>query len=46
VAFPGGAIAVDFGYVAGKPPRERAFKVALDAEIERMHAFLADDDDA
>ena len=46
VALRGGAIAVDFGYVAGKPPRERAFKVALDAEIERMRAFLADDDDA
>ena len=46
VALRGGAIAADFGYVAGKPPRERAFKVALDAEIERIRAFLVDDDDA
>lgn len=28
------------GYVAGKPPRERAFTRELDAELERFRAFL------
>ncbi len=30
----------DFGYVAGRAPRERAFRVALDEELDRMAAFL------
>ncbi|HWM24270.1 MAG TPA: crosslink repair DNA glycosylase YcaQ family protein [Chthoniobacterales bacterium] len=30
----------DLGYVAGKPPRERAFKRELEAELERMRFFL------
>jgi len=46
VALRDGSIAADFGYVAGGPPRERAFKHALDAEIARMRAFLVDGDDA
>jgi uncharacterized protein YcaQ len=29
-----------FGYVSGRPPRERAFRAALDEEIGRMHTFL------
>jgi uncharacterized protein len=29
------------GYVSGKPPRERAFKLALDEELDRMRKFLA-----
>jgi hypothetical protein len=29
----------DFGYVAS-PPRDRAFKRELDAELDRMRAFL------
>jgi uncharacterized protein YcaQ len=45
VTLRAGAIAADFGYVAGAPPRERAFRRALDAEVERMRAFLAADDD-
>ena len=28
------------GYVTGRPPRDRAFKPALDLEVERMRAFL------
>lgn len=36
----GAALEVDLGYVAGRPPRERAFAGALDEEIERMRAFL------
>jgi hypothetical protein len=31
---------VELGYVAGRPPRERAFRGALDAELVRMKQFL------
>jgi len=31
---------VSLGYVEGRAPRERAFAVALDAEVARMRAFL------
>ena len=31
---------VDVGYLAGAPPRDRAFRVALDAEIARLTTFL------
>lgn len=30
----------EIGYVAGKAPRDRAFKRELEAELERMQAFL------
>jgi hypothetical protein len=33
-------LAVELGYVAGKPPRDRAFKRELAAELERMRGFL------
>ena len=36
-----GALQAVFGYAAGQPPRERGFKRALDAEVERMRSFLA-----
>jgi uncharacterized protein YcaQ len=32
--------AYNFGYVEGRPPRERAFSRELDAEVERMREFL------
>jgi uncharacterized protein YcaQ len=32
--------AYNFGYVEGRPPRERAFARELDAEVERMRLFL------
>ena len=35
-----GALDVDVGYVAGRPPRERAFSSAVEAEVERMRVFL------
>lgn len=35
-----GALVADVGYVSGRAPRERAFKRELDAELERMRAFL------
>jgi uncharacterized protein YcaQ len=36
-----GALQLQTGCVAGQPPRERAFKVALEAEVQRLQAFLA-----
>lgn len=41
LAFTNGKVAPELGYLAGRPPRERAFKRELEAEIERMRAFLA-----
>ena len=35
-----GALASDFGYVAGKAPRDPAFRTGLEAELARMQAFL------
>jgi hypothetical protein len=36
----GGALKASFGYVDGKPPAFPAFRGNLDAEIERIRAFL------
>jgi uncharacterized protein len=35
-----GELKADLGYVATKPPRERIFKRELEAELDRMRAFL------
>ncbi|MCM3900250.1 MAG: winged helix DNA-binding domain-containing protein [Pyrinomonadaceae bacterium] len=35
-----GELKFDFGYVASQPPRDRAFKRELEAELNRMRAFL------
>ena len=35
-----GKMTATFGYVTGKPPRERAFKRELDAELEQFRTFL------
>jgi uncharacterized protein len=40
VAMRDGEMHVQIGYVRGRPPRERAFKAALDLELARMRAFL------
>jgi uncharacterized protein len=40
VAVRNGALHADIGYVASQRPRERAFKRELDAELNRMRAFL------
>ncbi len=40
VSLVGGQLQADLGYVAGKPPREAAFKHALDEELQRMRVFL------
>jgi uncharacterized protein YcaQ len=33
-------LTADIGYVSGRPPRDRAFKRELEAEIERVRSFL------
>jgi uncharacterized protein YcaQ len=35
-----GELASEFGYVESHPPRDRAFKRELEAELDRMRAFL------
>jgi uncharacterized protein YcaQ len=37
---PGGRLQSDLGYVAGRPPRERAFRTALDEELAQVETFL------
>ena len=39
-----GALQAQFGYVEGRPPRERKFARALDAELDRMRTFLSDEE--
>jgi uncharacterized protein YcaQ len=41
VSVKGTEVEAVFGYVASRPPRERAFTRELEAEVERMRAFLA-----
>ncbi|NRF65955.1 winged helix-turn-helix domain-containing protein [Aquincola sp. S2] len=36
-----GALVSELGYVAGKAPRDAGFRSALDAELQRIEAFLA-----
>jgi uncharacterized protein YcaQ len=40
LAVKNGKLESEFGYAAGLPPRDRDFKRELDAELERMRAFL------
>jgi hypothetical protein len=35
-----GELRSEFGYVAAKPPRERSFARALEAEVDRLRTFL------
>jgi uncharacterized protein YcaQ len=37
-----GSLNCELGYSAGKPPRDRAFKGELKAELERMRVFLGE----
>jgi uncharacterized protein YcaQ len=37
-----GSLNCELGYSAGKPPRDRAFKPELNAELERMRVFLGE----
>jgi uncharacterized protein YcaQ len=36
----GGALQIDFGYVAGRAPRDAGFRAALDEEVQRLSDFL------
>ena len=40
LAVKNGSLTSELGYVAGQPPRDRAFKRELEAELERMRIFL------
>jgi uncharacterized protein YcaQ len=41
LAVKNGALTSKLGYVAGQPPRDRAFKRELEGGLERMRSFLA-----
>jgi uncharacterized protein YcaQ len=41
LAVKAGQLQPAFGYVSGQAPREPAFQAALDAELARLHRFLA-----
>jgi uncharacterized protein YcaQ len=41
VSWRDGALQADLGYVNGKAPRDKAFKIGLDEELGRMRSFLA-----
>jgi hypothetical protein len=40
LAVKNGALQAEFGYIDARPPRERAFKRELEAELARMRTFL------
>ncbi len=40
VSLTDGQLHTDLGYVNSRPPRERAFRRELEAEVERLRAFL------
>ena len=40
VSVADGALHADLGYVAGKPPRETAYRNALEHELEQLRTFL------
>jgi uncharacterized protein YcaQ len=41
LSLTGNTLKSAFGYVAGRPPRDRAFRRELDEELERMREFLS-----
>jgi hypothetical protein len=41
VAVTDGTLRPELGYVASRPPRDRAFRAALDEDIERLRRFLS-----
>jgi hypothetical protein len=40
LALTGGRLRADFGYAAGRAPRDAALRIARDAELERIERFL------
>ena len=43
IAMAADGVKAAFGYVAGHAPRSRAFALQLEAEVERLRAFLESD---
>jgi hypothetical protein len=43
VGLANGRLSADFGYVAGRPPRDAAFRRELEAELSRLHTLLGAD---
>jgi uncharacterized protein len=41
VSVKNGVLSAELGYVQSRPPRDRFFKIELEAELERMRAFLS-----
>jgi uncharacterized protein YcaQ len=41
LAWQGGVLTPDLGYVSGRAPRERVFRAALDDELARVQTFLS-----
>jgi uncharacterized protein YcaQ len=40
ISVKNGKLESEFGYVESRPPRDRAFRRELEAELDRMRAFL------
>jgi uncharacterized protein YcaQ len=40
ISVKSGELQSNFGYVEARPPRDRSFKRELEAELDRMRAFL------
>jgi uncharacterized protein YcaQ len=40
LSIKGGELNSEFGYVASRPPRDAAFRIELEAELDRMRTFL------
>jgi hypothetical protein len=40
VSLDNGGMRAELGYVDSRPPRDRAFRRELDAELERLRTFL------
>ena len=41
VSVKNGVLSADLGYIKSRPPRDRFFKMELEAELERLRAFLS-----
>ena len=44
VAVSGDGVDATFGYVAGRAPKDRGYKAALEAEVDAMRRFLSEED--
>ena len=44
VSVAGDGVDAKFGYIAGRAPKDRGYKSALDAEVNAMRRFLVEED--